>query len=48
MCRVEGAAFPPSGRSFARLVVGSLHNDRLLLCRPLVLEQFASPLAVRG
>ena len=31
----------------ARLLVGSLHDNALLLCRPLALEQFPSPLVLR-
>lgn len=31
----------------ARLLVGSLHDDALLLCRPLALEKFPSPLMLR-
>lgn len=38
----EGQASSP-----ARLLVGSLHDDALLLCRPLALEQFPSPLVLR-
>lgn len=38
----EGQASSP-----ARLLVGSLHDDALLLCRALVLEQFPSPLVLR-
>lgn len=32
----------------ARLLVGSLHDDALLLCRPLALESFPSPLVLRA
>ncbi|KAL4457640.1 hypothetical protein ABPG75_012505 [Micractinium tetrahymenae] len=38
----EGQASSP-----ARLLVGSLHDDALLLCRSLALEQFPSPLVLR-
>ncbi|KAL4421686.1 hypothetical protein ABPG77_010630 [Micractinium sp. CCAP 211/92] len=38
----EGQASSP-----ARLLVGSLHDDALLLCRALALEQFPSPLVLR-
>jgi hypothetical protein len=36
-----------SAPSPARLLVGSLHDNALLLCRPLALEQFPSPLVLR-
>lgn len=37
----------PSLRSGARLLVGTLHDNALLLTRSLCLESFASPLTLR-
>ena len=37
----------PSLRSGARLLVGTLHDNALLVARPICLETFASPLLVR-
>ena len=41
--RLSGSTAP----SPARLLVGSLHDDALLVCRQLALEQFPSPLVLR-
>lgn len=35
------------GRAPASLLVGSLHDNALLLCRALALESFPSPLVLR-
>lgn len=46
LVRVEGSG-GASSRTPAKLLVGTLHDNALLLCRPLCMESFASPMSLR-
>ncbi len=44
----QGGAEGGGRGTYARLLVGSVHDDRLLASRSLAVETFASPLTVGG